>query len=158
MKPTSASTPRETVPVVEERLRLGKDIDEVGAVRVRVETDVTQAECELSGTQDEIEVRRVAVNAVVDARREPWLEDGAIVVPVYEEIVERRLVLKEEIRLVRRRTTVHERRTVPLRRERAVVERRQPDGSWQPVEPMDGGGRGPADPAFDVPNRHRSDS
>ena len=127
-------------------------------MRVRVETDVAHAECDLSATQDEIEVQRVAVNAVVDARREPWIDDGAIVVPVYEEIVERRLVLKEEIRLVRRRAAVHERRTVPLRRERAVVERRQPDGSWRPVEPTEGRERGPEDPAFDVPNPHRSDS
>jgi stress response protein YsnF len=61
------------------------------------------------------------------ARRE---EDGTIVVPVLEEVlvVERRLVLREEIRL--RLVPVEEpvEQPVTLRRQRAVVERLPPSG------------------------------
>ena len=154
--PPSSPSHEHTVPVVEEKLRLSRRLEETGAVRVRLETEAAQADCEIPTSIDEVEVQRVPINAVVDVRREPRIEDGALVVPVYEEVFERRLVLREEIRLVRRESRSTERRSVSLHRERAVIERRQPDGSWQPVEPdiesaADGERRGPAEGSIDVP-------
>jgi stress response protein YsnF len=74
------------------------------------------------------------VGVQVAQPREPWHEGDVLVVPVYEEVIERRLVLKEEIRLHRQRFSTSHTEQVPLRRQRAVVERRQADGSWAEVD------------------------
>jgi stress response protein YsnF len=102
-----------------------------------------------------VDVERRPRDEAVGERREPWLDGEVLVVPVYEEVLvtERRLVLREEIRLVRRRESRTEHHEVPLMRQRAVLERRGPDGQWRP-EPGDGlaaedenpSGRGPASP------------
>ncbi|RYF41699.1 MAG: DUF2382 domain-containing protein, partial [Cytophagaceae bacterium] len=71
----------------------------------------------------------------VQARREPWNEGETLVVPIYEEVIvtERRLVLKEEVHIIRHIHRSSEPVSVPLRRERAVIERRLPDGGWKSV-------------------------
>lgn len=109
--------------------------EEIGAVRVRVESERTQVPLDLETVTDEVDVQRLEINAVVETRRDPWVDGDALVVPVYEEVLARQLVLREEIRLVRRRSSSRERRAVSLRREHAVVERRREDGTWQRIEP-----------------------
>jgi stress response protein YsnF len=142
--------------VIEEEARITKRVEETGAVRVRLESEGVDAPCDIGTTHESYEVERVPVGRVVEARREPWTDGDAVVVPVYEEVLVPRLVLKEEIRLVRHRRTEHAEGTVSLRRERAIVERRQPDGTWQPAEPA-GARRETQEPSFDVqPHDRRS--
>lgn len=93
------------------------------AVHLRTETVVERNEVELAST--EVEVKRVMINQEVDTIPETRVEDGVTIIPVVEErlVVQRRLVLKEEIHLIQRqgRETV----TVPvtLRRQRAEIVR-----------------------------------
>lgn len=121
-----------TLPVIEERLTVGRRTEEIGALRVRLELERHDAGVRLERAADAVSVERVPVDRLVDERREPWQEGDTLVVPVYAEVevVQRRLLLVEELRLVRRR--VHEAidTTVPLARQRAVVERRDADGRW----------------------------
>jgi hypothetical protein len=140
MKPSDTHHPpgprtQSTLPVVEEEARVTTRVEETGAVRLRIEPQVVEVPCEHDTTHESVEVEHVPVGRVVDARREPWTDGDAVVVPVYEEVLVRQLVLKEEIRLVRRRHTERVAGTVPLRRARAVVERRRPDGTWE-AEPQ----------------------
>ena len=77
-------------------------------------------------TRETVEVDRVAVGRYVDGPEAPRQEGDTLVVPVFEEVlvVEKRLVLKEEIRITRRRvseTAAPQR--VTLRSEEIVVER-----------------------------------
>ena len=76
-----------------------------------------------------------AIGEPAAARRNPYFDGDELVVPVYEERVvsERRLFLKEEIRLRRARHVFQEQHDIPVRRERAVFERLQADGSWREV-------------------------
>lgn len=144
-----------TVPVIHEEAHISKRVEETGAVRVRLVSEVVDAPCDVGTTHESYEVEHVSVGRVVDARREPWTDGDALVVPVYEEVLVPRLVLKEEIRLVRRRSTRQASGTVSLRRERAVVERRQPDGTWRAEEPA-GERREEKEPALNVPTQDRS--
>ena len=72
-----------------------------------------------------VEVERVPVGRVVEAIPEIREEDGVTIVPVVEEVivVERRLVLKEEVRITRRRVQSRHVETASLRRQEAVVAR-----------------------------------
>lgn len=134
---SAGSSEQQVVPVLEERLEIGVAREEVGAVRVRIEVDEQVQRVDAEQVEERMAIQTVPVGRVVDAREPPRREGEALVVPVYEEalVVERRLVLKEEIRLTPVRHAVPSPQQATLRRERAVVERQQPDGSWRPVEP-----------------------
>ncbi len=117
------------LPLVEEALRVGKRQVETGRVRVSVSTETEERLLRETLRTERAEVERVAVGRELaegeqapTARRE---EDGTLVVPVLEEVlvVERRLVLREEIRLRLVAAEEAVEQPVTLRRQRAVVER-----------------------------------
>lgn len=117
------------VPLVEEALRLGKRVVETGRVRISVATETEERLVRETLHGQRAEVERVTLDrelepgeAVPLARRE---EDGTLVLPVLEEVlvIERRLVLREEIRMRTVATEETYETTVPLRRQRAAVER-----------------------------------
>jgi uncharacterized protein (TIGR02271 family) len=84
-------------------------------------------------SQETVEVERVPVNRVVDSIPQIRTKSDVTIVPVFEErlVVEKQLVLVEEVRI--RRTASVENVEVPitLRKERATIERL--DGSGEPV-------------------------
>ena len=87
--------------------------------------------------QRSVEVTRVPKDEVVDVVPTVRTENGVVIVPVFEEIVvvETKLVLKEEVHI---RTNVSEDTVefhVPLRKQRAVVERLNAEG--QPITEED---------------------
>ncbi len=73
--------------------------------------------------KEEIDVQRVPVNRVLDAPAVTRVEDGVTIIPVMEERlkVEKQLVLIEEIRIVKKRTTVRDPRVISLKSPRGDV-------------------------------------
>ena len=120
---------RVEVPVVAEELAVEKRTVETGRVTVHVEPRVEGQVLEVPLLEDTVEVKRVPVNRILDAPV-PVRQDGDVtIVPVFEEVlvVEKRLMLKEEIHLVRRQVATQERQTFALRKEEVHVLRS--DGS-----------------------------
>lgn len=113
------------IPLVEERLEVGKRRVESGRVKVRVEVDSREEIVHAELAHDEIEIRRVPRNAAVTELPGVRLEGDTTVIPVVEErlVVEKRLVLVEEIHVVRRTRTSVEQVPITLRSERAEIER-----------------------------------
>ena len=123
---------RAVLPLVEEALRVGKRRVETGRVRVSVTTETEERLVRETLRTERAEVERVPVGRELaegeeapTARQE---EDGKVVVPVLEEVlvVERRLVLREEIRLRPVAAEEAAEQPVTLRRQRAEVERLPP--------------------------------
>lgn len=75
--------------------------------------------------REEVQVERVPVNRVVDEPFGQYQEGDTTIIPVFEEVlvVEKRLMLKEEVRITRRRKTRDEHRDVRLRAERVRITR-----------------------------------
>ncbi len=71
------------------------------------------------------EVTRVPVDQVVNQAPGIRTENDVTIIPIMEEVlvVEKRLVLKEELHIRKRRTTENVEFPVELRKQRAVVER-----------------------------------
>lgn len=113
------------IPVVEESARIEKVVRPTA--RVRVSTEVTDhvERIEADLAREEIEVLRVPVNQPVDAVPPIREENGVMIYPVVEEVlvVEKRLVLREEVHLIRRRRSERVEHEVPIRRTEAVVTR-----------------------------------
>jgi uncharacterized protein (TIGR02271 family) len=81
--------------------------------------------------REEVTVERAAINQIVNEPVPVRYEGDTMIVPVLEEIlvVEKRLVLKEEIRITRQRVEQREPQRVTLRSEEVIVERVDPSDS-----------------------------
>jgi stress response protein YsnF len=129
--PSSSSDPTEIVlplhaeEVSVERRKLVRD------VRVHVHTVSHDHLIDEAVAHETVEIERVAIGRPVDAVPPVREEGDMTVVSIVEEVlvVERRLVLKEEIRVRRVRTTERHRETVSLREQKAVIERAEPGAS-----------------------------
>ncbi|KNY20118.1 hypothetical protein AKJ13_24290 [Methylobacterium sp. ARG-1] len=122
-----------TIQVVEETARIDKRVVETGRVRVSTRTETVDQVLRESLRSDTIEVTRVPVNRTLSEGEVPPVareEDGVTIIPVLEEIlvVEKRLVLKEELHIRRSSTDEDVEVPVTLRKQHAVVERVSPDG------------------------------
>ena len=131
---TSATTlrpgQRVDVPVVEEQFAVEKRTVETGQVVVHVQPRVEEQVLDVPLLEDTVEVKRVPVNRIVEGPTPVREEGNVTVVPVFEEVlvVEKRLMLKEEIHLVRRKVETHERQTFALRKEEVHVLRSAASG------------------------------
>jgi len=125
---SKAETDSVILPVVEERLSIKKEITERGRVVISVESDQKLEEADISLAEESVQVERVAVNRPVEAIAAPREEGDVTIIPVYEEvlIVQKQLMLKEEIRLTRKRTQKQQHVAETVRKERATVQRVQP--------------------------------
>ena len=132
-----ASTPEEyaAIPLVEERLSVGKRSVESGMVRVRVTVEERQETVTEQLARDDVQIERVPRNERLTEMPHVRLEGGTTIIPVVEEllVVEKALVLVEEIHVRRRTETETVEIPTTLRSERAIVERDSPptagDGS-----------------------------
>jgi uncharacterized protein (TIGR02271 family) len=135
----TAARPAETLSLREEQLVAHKTLEQVGEVVVRTEIEQVPGRLEVEAMREEVQVEHVPVGQVVSERRQPWEEDDVLVVPVYEEqlVVTKRLVLREQLRVRRVRTSERQLFEDTLRRERAVVDDPGRTGLVRELHPTD---------------------
>jgi stress response protein YsnF len=116
------------IPLVEERLRVTTRDVVTGRVRVSTTTETFEevVRQELRGMH--AEVVRVPIDRVLapgETPPGPRTEGNVMIMPIFEEIlvVEKRLVLKEEVHIIQSTTVDQVERPVELRRQRASIER-----------------------------------
>jgi uncharacterized protein (TIGR02271 family) len=117
------------IPLAEETATVGKQQVVTGRVRVQTVTDTVEELAHADLQQETVEVTRVPVDRIVETAPEIRTEGELTIVPVLEEVlvVEKRLVLKEELHIRRRTEAETVEVPVTLRKQRAVVERIDPD-------------------------------
>lgn len=116
------------IPVHEERLHVDKRTVETGrGVRVHKTVREHQQIIDMPLEHDELDVERVAIDKIVAENQLPQArEEGeTLIIPVLEErlVVSKQIVLKEELRVTRRRIEVKHPQTVTVRSEQAAFER-----------------------------------
>lgn len=121
---------QQIVPVLSEELNIRRRKRETGTVRVGTETTEHQETVSMPLTRDRAHVRRVIIDKQVDRVPPIRREGDTIILPVVEEVavVEKRLILKEELHVSRSRTTEQHEQTVTLREEHPAVERIDSEG------------------------------
>lgn len=109
----------------EEQFHVRKHVVERARVLVETKVETTEHVVEALLRNDEVVVRHVPVDRVVEQVPPVREEEGVLIVPVVEERLEVRtvLVLKEELHVHKTFGEQIVRRTVPLRSERAIVTR-----------------------------------
>jgi uncharacterized protein (TIGR02271 family) len=133
--PSSAQRPHAdadaelVVPVAVEEIDVRKRQWETGGVRVHIDVREREEVVDQPVTRQEVRVERIPVNQVIDSPPPTRQEGATTVIPVVEEVlvVEKRLLLKEEVRITKRTFEAHEPQTVVLRSEEPRVERLESD-------------------------------
>lgn len=115
----------ERIPLMQERATVSKVELPTGKVTIRTISEAHDQVVQETLQSELVRVDRVAVGEEVASAPEVRTVDGVLIVPIVEErlVVEKRLVLVEELHI--RRQVQHETIEVPvtLRQQRAVVER-----------------------------------
>jgi stress response protein YsnF len=120
--------PRIVIPLHAEEAEVSRREIVTGTVKVETVTRLRDERIQEMLATESAEIERVEIRELVDAMPDIRTEGDTIIVPVVEEVlvVERRLFLKEEVRIRRvRRTDLHE-ATVTLREQDAVITRAGP--------------------------------
>lgn len=111
------------LPVTEERLRVETRDRVVGRVKVRTETRSEDVEVAETLRASRVEVERVPVDRIVDEAPEVREEGGVTIIPVMEEVLVRRLIVREELHIRHVEEAQEVRETVTLRTQEPIVER-----------------------------------
>lgn len=122
------------IPIAEERLLLRKQEVETGRVRIRTEIDEHETIVREALRRTSVEVERVPMDVEVSEIPPVREEDGVTIIPVVREllVVEKRLILTEEVRLRRTNSVEDHVEPVMLRTQRAVIEREEAGGAPVP--------------------------
>jgi uncharacterized protein (TIGR02271 family) len=119
------------IPIVAEQAEVTRRVVKTGTVRVRKSVRLHEENVDVPLMSEHLDVERIAVNRMVDSAPATRQEGDVTIIPVMEEVlvVEKRLMLKEELRITRRRVERRGTDAVSLRTEVAEVERMNADGS-----------------------------
>jgi len=115
------------VPVIAESVEVEKRQVESGRVRIEKTVQTTDQVVNESLMHEDVEIERVPINQVLAGPVGNRQEGDTLVVPVLKEVlvIEKRLMLVEEVRITRRRTEQPFSQTVPIRTESVAVDREE---------------------------------
>jgi uncharacterized protein (TIGR02271 family) len=126
---TLAGGGRLVIPVLAEELEVERHKLTSGVVRVQKLVREHEQTVEEPVRREELHVERVPIGRIVDQLPKTRTEGETLVIPVLEEVlvVEKRVMLKEEVRVTMRRSEEPSQQRVTLRAEEVIVERVPPD-------------------------------
>jgi stress response protein YsnF len=122
------------IPVIEEHIVVQKQPVETGRVNVTIATTEDVENVSDTIDREAVLVERIPVGRFVDAQPAVREEGDATIFPVVEEVFVKRLLLREEVRVTRVRSTEPFEGSVTVRRQTATVEREgasPPERSFQ---------------------------
>src|SRR5215213_2838793 len=118
------------LPVIEEVLDVTRQREEIGRVRIQKHVHERTEVVDQPLLRDNVTVTHVPINRLIEQPVDTRQEGETLIVPVMEEVlvVEKRLMLVEEVHITRHTTETHEPKEITLRREEVTVERLAPRG------------------------------
>jgi len=121
------STDDAKLTLLAEELTVGKEAVETARVRVSKQTHTREVAVDEALLRESAEIETIPIGRQIFEMPSIRHEGETIVVPIVEEVLhtERRLILKEEVRITRRKTTEQFHDRVTLRYQEAVVTRVQ---------------------------------
>jgi uncharacterized protein (TIGR02271 family) len=123
--PSANATDDLKLTLAAEQLVVGKDTVETGRVRVTKQTHTREVDVDQELLKESAEIETIPIGRQIFEMPSIRHEGETTIVPIVEEILhtERRLILKEEVRITKRKTTEKFHDRVTLRHQEAVVTR-----------------------------------
>ncbi len=116
------------IPVIQEQATIKKRVVETGKVRISKRVREYEEMVDVPHFQEEVKVERVPVDQFVEEAPAVRTEGDVTIVPVLEEryVLEKKLVLVEELHIRKERKESHHPQTLKVLKEEVAVERISP--------------------------------
>jgi uncharacterized protein (TIGR02271 family) len=117
------------IPVIEEEITVGKQVVEAGRVRISKRISEHEELVDVPLFREEVRVERVPINLFVEAVPQVRQEGDTMIIPVVEEqiIVQKKLLLVEELRVRKEIIEHHQPQAVNVRKEQVEIKRVAPN-------------------------------
>jgi uncharacterized protein (TIGR02271 family) len=115
-----------SIPVVEEKPVIGKKIIDKAKVIVSKTVNEESQVLNLPSINEQVQIERIPVNKVIDKIPDAIRYEGnTMIIPILQEItvVEKRILLAEEIRITKTAVSSTETKEITLRKEEIKIER-----------------------------------
>jgi len=114
------------IPVIEETVNVNKQEVVTGKVKIEKHIEEINQAVNVELQHDEYTIRRVARNEYVDEGAPQVRHEGnTLIIPVVKEVYVKRLLLVEEVHIIKDVVTTSEQVNVPLRKETVTINRSQ---------------------------------
>jgi uncharacterized protein (TIGR02271 family) len=112
-----------SIPLIEEKIRIGRRTVETGRVQIVKKIQTREEVVDEPTIAYEYRIERVPINKTLDAPVRVRRRGDTTIIPVLEEVlvVEKRLILREEVHITRVRTERRKPQRITLRRETIEV-------------------------------------
>lgn len=113
------------LPLIAEQLTVGKQVVETGGVRIHKTIEEREETADLTLHAETVQIERIPIGKPVEGIVEMRREGNILIVPIVEEVlvVEKRLMLKEELHIRIQTDERHQPEKVVLRSEHVEIER-----------------------------------
>jgi len=113
------------IPIIEEKVNVQKRLREVGTVEIRKTVHERTEVVDEPLKSEEAEVERIVINRIVEEPIPIRYEGDTMIISLLEEVlvIEKRLLLREEVHIKKVHTVLHEPQEVRLREERVDIVR-----------------------------------
>jgi len=122
---SNTDDPLQVIPVISEQATVQKRKSTTGSVAIRKSVHERTEVVDPALQADEVKVERVAVNRIVEAPVPVRQEGDTTIISLLEEVlvVEKRLVVREEVHITRVHKEIHDPQEVQLREEHVEIVR-----------------------------------
>ncbi|MDF3076675.1 MAG: hypothetical protein K0S09_564 [Sphingobacteriaceae bacterium] len=116
---------RKVIQVLEEKVAVEKEIVETGKIILTKKVHIEDEVINIPLVEDHVNVERVAVNQYVESAPSMRLEGDKTIIPVLKEVlvVQKRLMLVEELHITRTSTETTQTKHIPVKREEIKIDR-----------------------------------
>ena len=115
------------IPVLEEKATIEKKTIETGAVSVTKSVEEKKEVIDVSLLNDTYSIEHVSINKVYDQAPQTRQEGDTLIIPVIKEVLVKKIMVVEEIRITKKVTERSEQHQVSLRTEVVTVARTSSD-------------------------------
>jgi stress response protein YsnF len=113
------------IPVIEEEVIVEKRLTETGGIIISKKTGTEEKQVELQLEYENIRIEHIEVNQLMENRPEIRNEGDTIVIPVTREVLVKKILLVEEIRITKEKITENHSENVSLRKDEITITRKE---------------------------------
>ncbi len=114
------------IPIIEEQWQVSKKVVETGKVVLSKKVHQEEVEVDVPLMHEEHTIERIPVNQYVDTAPPAMRYEGeTMIIPVLKEevVVQKRILVVEELRITKRQVETHSPQQITLRKEEVIVDR-----------------------------------
>ena len=112
------------IPIIEEEVIIDKKLVKTGRIILKRTVSTEDVAVEVPVSTEHFDIERIAINQYLDNPPPPIRYEGdTIIIPVLKEVVVKRILLVEEIHLIKQVETSNKTENIVVRKEEVTIER-----------------------------------